>query len=392
MSFKLAHKPSSGGPVRAGVEGFLESSDAEGQRVGLITNQTGVTCGGVPTWKAFLEAGIDLRALFGPEHGFRGEAQDAVHVSDEEFHGVRVHSLYGEHFKPTPEMLEGLDLVVFDIQDVGCRYYTYLQTLGYTMEVCSTVGVSCAVLDRPNPIGGVEVEGGPIAKEHESFVGGFGLAARYGMTIGEFARYVDDNYYPGIDLTVYPVEGWRRETYENALPWVLPSPNLPSVDCAVVYPGTCLFEGTNLSEGRGTTRPFECFGAPWIDGEELRELLAALELPGVVFTSLFFTPTFSKHAGTQCGGVTLHVSDRKRFRPLRTGIALVRAIHERWRDHFEWRADRRREGMFSFDRLAGGPAVRELVERGSPLDEIYQSACTGRDEYMSKRADSLIYG
>jgi uncharacterized protein YbbC (DUF1343 family) len=237
MSFKLHHEPAAGGKVQPGIEGFLESRAFQGRRIGLVTNQTGVTLGGVPTWKALIGAGAELVALFGPEHGFRGEAQDAVHVQDETFAGVRVYSLYGERFRPTPDMLAGIDLMVYDIQDVGCRFYTYLQTLGYTMEACAEAGITYAVLDRPNPIGGIAVEGGPLGAEHDSFVGAYGLPHRYGMTIGEFALYLQRYYVPSIDLTLFPVEGWKRTMYETPVPWVSPSPNLPTVDAAVIYPG-----------------------------------------------------------------------------------------------------------------------------------------------------------
>ena len=391
MSFTLSRAPEPDAPIGAGVESFLLGRRHAGRRVGLVTNHSGITARGVPTWRAFIDAGIHLEALYGPEHGFRGEAQDAVHVADETFHGIKVFSLYGERLRPTEEMLRGIDLMVFDVQDVGCRYYTYLQTLGYTLDACAQRKIPYVVLDRPNPIGGVEVEGGPIAPEHESFVGAFGLPHRYGMTIGEVARYLHNVYYPQSELTVSPVEGWTRGMMETALPWVMPSPNIASVSASLCYPGTCLAEGTNLSEGRGTTRPFEIVGAPWIDGELLREHLSALALPGVVFSSLFFAPTFSKHAGAQCGGVTVHPINRTAFRPLLTGIALIRTIRALYPERLEWRHEWEREDAYFFDRLAGSPAVRESIDRGAPIEESYSLACAGAGPFLKARQESLIY-
>jgi uncharacterized protein YbbC (DUF1343 family) len=378
--------------VVPGVDSFRQESRFRDRRIGLITNPTGMTSTGVPTWRALLEGGFRLTALFGPEHGFRGEAQDAMRVADETFHGVRVYSLYGERQRPTVEMLADVDLMVFDIQDVGCRYYTYLYTLAYSLEACAAAGKSFCVLDRPNPIGAVAVEGGPIADEAASFVGGYGLPARTGLTVGEYARYLKGQYFPHAALEVIPLEGYRRgmSFAETGLPWPAPSPNLPSVDTALVYPGTCLFEGTNLSEGRGTTRPFETIGAPWIDGERLREALAELELPGVVFSSTFFTPTFSKHKGESCQGVVLHVSDRDRFRPLRTALAMLSVLRRDCGEHFEWRPDW--EGNFSFvDRLAGGSWLRDMVDAGGALDDMYDRACQDQDRFEGLRARYLIY-
>ena len=376
----------------AGVDSFLESGRFRGTRIGLITNPSGVTSAGVPTWRAVLDAGLRLEALFGPEHGFRGEAQDAVSVGDEIFQGVRVFSLYGECRRPTPEMIADVELMVFDIQDVGCRYYTYLYTLAYALEICASAGKPFCVLDRPNPIGAVTVEGGPIAPEAASFVGGYGLAPRYGMTVGEYARYLQGEYFPDAALEVVPMEGYRREGLfaDTGLPWVAPSPNIPSVDVAVVYPGTCLFEGTNVSEGRGTTRPFETIGAPWVDGEGFRRALAALELPGAVFSSTFFTPTFSKYRGEPCQGVVVHVRDRDLFQPLRTAVAMLWVLKRDYAAEFSWRPDW--EGSFSFvDKLAGGPYLRELLDEGKDADAVYARACEGQDRFERTRARYLIY-
>ncbi len=378
--------------VVPGVDSFLQDRRFRGDRIGLITNHSGVTSEGVPTWKALMQAGFRLTALFGPEHGFRGEAQDAVQVGDETFAGVRVHSLYGARQRPTEEMLRDVDLMVFDVQDIGCRFYTYLYTLAYSLEVASRAGKGFCVLDRPNPIGGVAVEGGPIAEEAASFVGGYGLPARTGLTVGEYARYLQDRYFAQARLEVIGLQGWRRPMFfgETGLPWLAPSPNIPTVEAALVYPGTCLFEGTNLSEGRGTTRPFETIGAPWIDGERLREALQELSLPGVTFCSTFFNPTFSKHKGESCQGVVLHVTDRERFRPLRTGLAMLTVIKRDYRERFQWRPDW--EGNFSFvDKLAGGRWLRDLIDAGKELDEVYARACEGQQSFEAARARCLMY-
>jgi len=378
--------------VVPGIELFLKEKRYRDLRLGLITNPTGVTSGGVPSWKSLLEAGYRLTALFGPEHGFRGESQDAVQLKDDTFQGIKTFSLYGEHLKPTEQMLEALDLMVFDIQDVGCRYYTYLYTLGYAMEACQKAGKKFVVLDRPNPIGSHIVEGGPIEKEHDNFVGGYGLAHRYGLTIGEYARYVRGEFYPDLELTIVALKGYRREMLypECGLPWISPSPNLPTLGAALVYPGTCLFEGTNLSEGRGTTRPFETIGAPWLDGERYREQLTALHLPGIVFTSLFFTPEFSKHSGSSCQGVMLHVTDNDSIKPLYTAVNMLWQLKHDYPQQFEWKRDW--EEDFSFvDRLAGGPYLRTMLDEGESVDDVYRRLCQGRDDFLTVREKYLLY-
>lgn len=377
--------------VVPGIDRFLADHRGDGKRYGLITNQTGITSKGEPTWKAMQNSGLNLVTIFGPEHGFRGESQDAVEIGDQEFHRMRVYSLYGDRLRPEPHQLEGLDALVFDIQDVGCRYYTYLYTLAYAMQVCAEVGLPFIVLDRPNPLNGVTVEGGPISREHDCFVGGYGLPPRYGMTIGEYARYVAGEYYPKADLTVIELSGFRRSEYGTGLPWVIPSPNLPSLECAVVYPGTCLFEGTNISEGRGTTRPFEIIGAPWIDNEQLRLALGARALPGATFASMFFTPTFSKHRGATCQGVMICVTDREVFKPLLTGITMMQVIRDLSGDSFEWRQDWEREGHYFLDRLAGGPRMREMFDAGADPASIYREMVKGQEDFLAARAKYLIY-
>ena len=380
--------------VVLGLENFLDDTRRYNKRYGLATNSAAITSSGIPSWKAFIEHGIIPACLFGPEHGFRGAAQDAVGLDDEVFRGIPAYSLYGKRLRPEPWMLESLDALVFDMQDVGCRYYTYLYTLAYIMEVCEKVGTPLIVLDRPNPIGGSKIEGSPISKEAESFVGGYGLPPRYGMTIGEFALYLKGEYYPNCELEIVKMSGWNsRIAWEGTnLPWPLPSPNLPTLSCAELYPGTCLVEGTWLSEGRGTSRPFEIIGAPFIDGEALREQLAAFELPGVVFISLFFSPSASKSKGELCEGVSVSLTDRQALRSLDTGITLVHTIHRMYPDKFRWREDWDDKSLSFFDKLTGGTTLRCMITSGAPLEDCLEFAHRDESQFLRIRGKYLIYG
>lgn len=380
--------------VVLGLENFLDDTRRYNKRYGLATNSAAITSSGIPSWKAFIEHGIIPACLFGPEHGFRGAAQDAVGLDDEVFRGIPAYSLYGKRLRPEPWMLESLDALVFDMQDVGCRYYTYLYTLAYIMEVCEKVGTPLIVLDRPNPIGGSKIEGSPISKEAESFVGGYGLPPRYGMTIGEFALYLKGEYYPNCELEIVKMSGWNsRIAWEGTnLPWPLPSPNLPTLSCAELYPGTCLVEGTWLSEGRGTSRPFEIIGAPFIDGEALREQLAAFELPGVVFISLFFSPSASKYKGEPCEGVLISLTDRQALRSLDTGITLVHTIHRMYPDKFRWREDWDDKSLSFFDKLTGGTTLRCMITSGAPLEDCLEFAHRDESQFLRIRGKYLIYG
>ena len=380
--------------VVLGLENFLDDTRRYNKRYGLATNSAAITSRGIPSWKAFIEHGIIPACLFGPEHGFRGAAQDAVGLDDEVFRGIPAYSLYGKRLRPEPWMLESLDALVFDMQDVGCRYYTYLYTLAYIMEVCEKVGTPLIVLDRPNPIGGSKIEGSPISKEADSFVGGYGLPPRYGMTIGEFALYLKGEYYPNCELEIVKMSGWNsRIAWEGTnLPWPLPSPNLPTLSCAELYPGTCLVEGTWLSEGRGTSRPFEIIGAPFIDGEALREQLAAFELPGVVFISLFFSPSASKYKGEPCEGVLISLTDRQALRSLDTGITLVHTIHRMYPDKFRWREDWDDKSLSFFDKLAGGTTLRCMITSGAPLEDCLEFAHRDESQFLRIRGKYLIYG
>lgn len=370
-----------------------------GKRIGLVCNATAVD--------AELRHAIDLLggayrlvALFGPEHGVRGDAQDMIGVpsTTDRATGVPVHSLYGKtaaSLAPTPEMLAEVDVVVFDIQDVGSRYYTFVWTMVLVMRACAPAGKPFVVLDRPNPIGGASVEGCRIEPGFSSFVGLVSCPNRHGLTPGEIARWRREVEGLDLELSVIAMRGWRREmAFEHTgLPWVLPSPNMPTVDTARVYPGMCLLEGTELSEGRGTTRPFEVVGAPHLDGAQLAAQLAAMQLPGVRFRPLTFTPQFHKHAGIACGGVQLHITDAAAFRPYRTGVAVVKAARDQDPARFAWRRKAYEfvDAIPAIDLLAGTAALRVGIDDGASLDDLTQSWPRDEAAFRQERSGYLLY-
>src|SRR6185436_12713586 len=315
--------------MKLGLEVLLESklNLLQGARVGLIVNPASIDSRFRHAADRFHQhPQINLTALFGPQHGIRGETQDNM-IEWQSFRdkrtGLPAYSLYGETRKPTPEMLDGVDVLVFDIQDVGTRVYTFIYTMALAMEAARDCGKRFVVLDRPNPINGVQIEGNILEPEFQSFVGMFPIPMRHGMTIGELALIFNQEFGIGCDLEVVQMEGWHRNMWfeDTGLPWVMPSPNMPTVDTAIVYPGTVMFEGTNISEGRGTTRPFELTGAPWPIAERFAEQLNALKLDGVLFRPAVFEPTFQKHARTTCAGAQMQVLDRRTFRPVEAGVA-----------------------------------------------------------------------
>jgi uncharacterized protein YbbC (DUF1343 family) len=283
-----------------------------------------------------------LAAFFGPQHGFLGQTQDNMIEWDGYEHPrlhIPVYSLYGEHREPTSEMLDALDVLLVDLQDIGSRYYTFIWTLYLCMRACQRHGIAVVVLDRPNPINGVTTEGPVLDPTYKSFVGMHPIPVRHGRTIGELAQQFRDEAFPNCQLIVLPMENWQRAMWfdQTGLQWVMPSPNMPTLDSATVYPGMCLLEGTSVSEGRGTTRPFEIFGAPFIDAEKLCSELNSLRLPGVFFRGNYFQPTFHKFGGELCGGAQIHVTDRNAFRPFQTGVEIIRAIRKSYPDQFAWK-------------------------------------------------------
>jgi len=363
-----------------------------GKRVGLVTNATGVDRALRSDVDRFAERReFTLVALFGPEHGVRGDVQagDQVASARDAATGLPVHSLYGEHREPTPAMLAGIDVLVFDIQDVGTRFYTYPYTLAGVMRAAKRAGIPVVVADRPDPLGGVLIEGPVLDPALASFVGQYPIPIRHGMTLGELATLFNTAFGIGAELHVVAMQGWRRgdEPLRGALPWVPPSPNMPMPDTALVYPGMGLIEGTNVSEGRGTTRPFETIGAPWVDAQALAARLNAMGLPGVRFRPTWFTPTFSKHAGTACAGVQLHVSDRAAFRPVRTGLAVLKALHDQHPQDFAFLPGK----PPFFDHLAGVGDLRAAIQRGDTLDAIEARWAPALATFDAERRRHLLY-
>ena len=391
-------------PARTGLEVLQAQRFAplSGLRVGAIVNPTSVDRDFRHLADLLAAApGVKLGALFGPEHGVRGEAQymEAVGEARDPRTGIPVYSLYGHTFEslsPRQEWLGGLDALVFDIQDVGSRYYTYVYTMALAMRAAAKAKVKVFVLDRPNPIGGEQLEGNLVGERFKSFVGLYAIPNRHGMTAGELARFFNAAEPIGCELTVIPCEGWTRAMYWNdtALHFVPPSPNMPTPDTALVYPGMCLLEGTNISEGRGTCRPFELFGAPWLESAQVVERLDALELPGVKFRPASFTPTFDKYKGISCNGAMIHVVDREAYLPLRTGIAIVQVARELGGERFGWRADAYEfvEDIGAFDLLCGTDEVRRRLEAGRGLHELVEGFDAQAERFRTERKPHLLYG
>lgn len=370
-----------------------------GRRLGLVTHPAAVDARLRSAVAVFQEAGLHLAALFGPEHGLLGQEQDLIGVGDTKEGEVRCYSLYGERvesLRPSTEQLRGLDTLVIDLQDVGSRYYTFQATMLLCLEAAAEHQLPTVVLDRPNPLGGEVVEGPTLQPGYESFVGLHPIPIRHGMTMGELARLYQAERRLAGELHVVPCQGWRRRmTFDQTgLPWVLPSPNVPTLETAFVYPGQCLLEGTNLSEGRGTTRPFELCGAPWINPTHLSRRLGEERLSGVVFRPAWFRPTFHKFHGQTCGGVQLHVLDRVAFQPVRTGLAVLAAMREFSGPHFDWR---RQPYEFVADRLAidllfGSPRERLALEAGKSFPEMAETWLLEEEEFRRRRQEYLLYG
>jgi len=403
--------------VKPGVETFLEKhlDLVKGKKVGLTTNSTGIN--------SYLESTIDLFfanpeinlvALYGPEHGVRGNAQAGEYVPfylDEKYN-LPVFSLYGQSMKPkagmfhnidehmrsfdisrigkVPEssMVENLDIMIFDMQDVGTRIYTYVATMAYCMQASAENDIDFIVLDRPNPINGLDMEG-PILEypEFSSFVGLYPIPVRHGMTVGELAKFFNDNFFEKkANLSVIPMEGWKREMWydDTSLPWVIPSPNILTLDTAIVYPGQVFLEGTNISEGRGTVKPFELFGAPWMDGFELIKELNELNLPGIKFREASFVPTFSKYKGEPCGGGQIHVVDRNRFKPFETTLSIIKTTIGMYSEVFKFFDE-------YFDKIMGTSKVREALENGMNVEDILKKHERELTGFSHQRRPHLLY-
>ena len=403
--------------VKLGVEVFLDEHLAlvDGKRVGLVTNPSGVDSRLLSTTALFhTHPKIDLVALYGPEHGVRGNAQPGECVSfyvDNKYQ-IPVFSLYGQSRKPEPGMLKDIDefmrsfdvleegkkldvemigevdVMVFDIQDVGTRIYTYMATMAYCMEACAEENIEFIILDRPNPINGQDMEGFLLEyPDYSSFVGLYPIPVRHGMTAGELAQLFNSEFLKKkVSLTVIPMEGWERQMWydDTSLPWVIPSPNMPTLDTATVYPGQVFLEGTNISEGRGTTRPFELFGAPWIDGHELTKRLNGLKLPGIIFREAWFSPTFSKFKGELCGGAQIHVTDRDAYKPFTTTLHIIRTVMDSYPDEFQFHQD-------YFDKIMGSSKIREALLNGAKVEGLIQGFAQKLEEFAQNRKQYLIY-
>lgn len=348
--------------MQLGLEVLLERgySSLNGARIGLLTNPSGIN----QQLSSIIDLiyqhpELNLKKLFGPEHGIRGDRQAGEKVEDavDEKTRLPMISLYGQLKRFNPEMLTDLDVIIYDMQDVGVRFYTVIYTLAYALEGVKAAGKKMIVLDRPNPIAPISIAGNIIDAEFSSFVGGYGLPIIHGMTVGELANYFNQEFAINAELEVVKMKGWNRELWydQTPFPWVYPSPNMPTLDTAILYPGTGLFEGTNLSEGRGTTKPFELIGAPWIDAQEWSENLNQLKLPGVGFRPVYFTPSFSKYQKEKVQGVQVHILDREQVRPIQLGIEMLQSVFKLYPDHADWFTFK--ENYF-MDKLVGGDYLR----------------------------------
>jgi len=388
-------------PVVLGLERLLRDrlELVRGLRVGLVCNQATVDHS-LRHAADLLHAHPEVRltTLFGPQHGIRGDVQDnmveTAHAVDRAT-SLPVYSLYSETREPTAAMLSEVDALVVDLQDVGCRIYTFVYTMANCMRVGRALGKKVIVCDRPNPIGGEAVEGNRLEPALASFVGQYPIPTRHGMTAGELARLFNEAFGIGCALEVVPMEGWERHHWmdDTDAPWVMPSPNMPTLETATVFPGTVHVEGTMMSEGRGTTRPFELVGAPWLDAEEYAAALDALGLDGVRFRATVFQPTFQKHAGRSCGGVQIHVVDRAAFEPVLSGVAVVKTAHDLRRREFAWK-NPPYEYVYDknpFDVIAGTSALREAIESEARLEEIAASWRAGEEEFRRLRQPFLLY-
>ncbi len=356
-----------------------------GKRLGLVTNHTGLAADGATTIDLlFKSETCKLVALFSPEHGIRGGMDSRIESSVDEVTGLPVHSLYGETLRPRPEVLKGLDVLVYDIQDVGARFYTYATTMAYCMEEAARAGIPFYILDRPNPIGGLDVEGPMLDADKTSFVGYMPLPVRHGMTMGELARYFNAEKKIGADLRVIEMEGWRRNFYFNDTGqlWVNPSPNMRSLLEALLYPGVCLLEATNVSVGRGTDTPFEVIGAPWVEPRRLAAALREAGIPGIEFVPIQFTPTASVFKGQQCGGVNLILTDRKAFHSVLAGLTLISVLHKLYPDKFE---------IDKTIRLLGNQQAVEALKQGEPPANVLGAAAGAMRDFLSRRQRVLIY-
>jgi len=385
--------------VRLGSERLLASGALKHKRVGIVSNPASIDTNFQHIVRAVANApDVTLAAIFGPQHGFRSDVQDNMVETphrDDQARRVPVYSLYSDTREPTAEMLHDIDVLVLDLQDIGARIYTYIYTMANCLRACAKHGVEIIVCDRPNPIGGIEVEGPMLVPGNESFVGQFPIPMRHGMTIGELARFFNEHFTIDAPLEVVDMAGWSRAMYGDAtgLPFVMPSPNIPTLDTAIVYPGTVLFEGTMASEARGTTRPFELVGAPWVEAEKFSAAMNARALPGVHFRAAVFEPTFQKHAKKTCGGCQIHVLDRQAFKPVLTGVALIDQIRAAGPSEFAWRRPpyEYEHNKEPIDILAGSSSLRTAIDAGARAEDLAPVWTREMQPFLEVRTRYLQY-
>ena len=363
-----------------------------GKRLGLITNPTGLRKD-LSSTADYLAGGYSLKAMYAPEHGVRGDRQDGQDIQSymDKNTGVQVFSIYGERRAPSDEMLDGIDLMIYDIQDVGSRYYTYIYSKANCMEACGRLGIPFVVLDRPNPISGLWPEGTHMEDHCRSFIGMYDFPQRYALTCGELARLINERFGIGVSLTVIPMKGWSRDMmwFQTGLTWVSPSPNMPTPEAALLYNGTGMFEGTTLSEGRGTTHPFEIIGAPWLDAGYFARALEERKCPGVRFRPVSFIPMFHKHAGILCHGVQVHVTDWFKVRPVELGVNMVLVAEEQSGRYFSFTPPKHEVGDYTMDLLFGSPGMRR---EGVSPEEIGQKIRRDTGDYVKYWKDYWEYG
>jgi uncharacterized protein YbbC (DUF1343 family) len=394
----LAFAATASAQVRPGVEVFLDNPPKEivGKRVGLITNHSGMDRQGRSTIDLLAGSGhVQLVSLFSPEHGLRGTAESRVTSSTDEKTGLPIHSLYGETYKPTAQMLEGVEALIFDIMDLGVRQYTYESTLALAMQAAAEKGIPIIVLDRPNPVTGTVIEGNILEPPFQTFVGIYPVLSRHGMTLGELARMYNDQQKIGANLIVVPVEGWRRAMWgdESGIPWVNPSPNIRRLEAAIHYPGTVFFEAINVSEGRGTNAPFEQIGAPWLKHTELVKVMNNMKLPGIRFEpiTLQVAEGARKFAGQQINGVRFEITDRNAYRPLATSLLMIEQIRKMHPTEFEWRgANNREPSLLTIERHGGTRDLKAAIEAGTVAD-LLKKWEQDQATFRARREPYLLY-
>ncbi len=374
--------------VLNGIDVLREQKFASlaGKRIGLLTNQTGLAYDGATTIDLLYKSGVcRLVALFSPEHGIRGTADAKVNSTVDEATGLPIYSLYGDRSRPSEEMLRGLDALVVDIQDIGARFYTYATTMGYCMEEAAKAGIPFYVLDRPNPIGGLSVEGPMLDADKISFTAYSRLPIRHGMTLGELARYFNAENKIGVDLHVVPMTGWHRDYYfyDTGQLWVNPSPNIRDITATILYPGVCLLERTNVSIGRGTDKPFEIVGAPWVNPRVFAATLNEESVPGIRFIPTFFTPNSSTNQGKQCGGVSLVLTDMTKFNSVLAGLTLISVLNKLYPNQFD---------VGKVMQLLGSSQALKAIQAGESPASILRAGSPEMKDFLSRRQRALIYG